>query len=61
MLCSPEDGGEREGGLGEDVQAEGGPAGAADTGLPGPDRGPDPAAGSIAARQGQVGRGGGSK
>lgn len=52
--CSSEDGGEREGERREDVEAESGPAGAADPGVPGPDGGPDPAAGAVGARQGQV-------
>lgn len=52
--CSSEDGGEREGERREDVEAEGGPAGAADQSIPGPDGGPHPAAGPVGARQGQV-------
>lgn len=54
FCCSSEDGGEREGERREDVEAESGPAGAADPGVPGPDGGPDPAAGAVDARQGQV-------
>lgn len=54
FCCSSEDGGEREGERREDVEAESGPAGAADPGVPGPDGGPDPAAGAVGARQGQV-------
>lgn len=53
-FCSTEDGGEREGERGEDLEAEGGSAGAAHQSLPGPDGGPHPAAGPVGARQGQV-------
>lgn len=53
MLCfSSEDSGEREGECRE--EAEGGSAGAADQSVPGPDGGPDPAAGPVGARQRQV-------
>ena len=55
MLCFSENGGQREGECGEAVEAEGGPSGAADPGLPGPDGGSHPAAGPVGARQGEVG------
>lgn len=55
LCCFTEDSREREGECREDLQAEGGSAGAADQGLPGPDRGAHPAAGPVGSREREVG------
>lgn len=52
--CFTEDGREWEGECREDLEAEGGSAGAADQSVPGPDSGPHPATGPVGARQGEV-------